>query len=80
MNRDDSPTWSNDQPDRLPLINGKLLLTIDEAARYVSMGRSHFYTYVLRGEIRSVKLGRSRRIPVAALYEFMDHLLDQVPQ
>ena len=55
-------------------MEGKLLLTIDEAAQRLGIGRSHAYVYVLRGDIPSVKLGRSRRIPLDALQEFIERL------
>jgi excisionase family DNA binding protein len=53
---------------------GKLLLTVDEAAHRLGIGRSHAYVYVLRGELPSVKIGRSRRVPVQALQEFIERL------
>jgi len=52
----------------------KRLLTVDEAAQRLRIGRSHAYIYVLRGELESVKLGRSRRVPAAALDEFIERL------
>ncbi len=54
----------------------KLLLTVDEAARRLSLGRSHLYQLVMRGDIGSIKLGRSRRIPVAALERFVSERLE----
>lgn len=60
-------------------LEGKLLLTVDEAAQRLGIGRSHAYIYVLRGEIESVKIGRSRRIPAEALDAFVERLRsDQV--
>ncbi len=53
---------------------GKLLLTVDEVAQALRIGRSHAYAYILNGDIPSVKLGRSRRIPLAALSEFIEKL------
>lgn len=49
----------------------KLLLSVDEAAAMMSIGRNLVYDLVMRRQIASVKLGRSRRIPVAALQEFV---------
>ncbi len=49
----------------------QLLLTVDEAAQRLRIGRSHLYTLVACGEIPSVKLGRSRRIPVVELEGFV---------
>lgn len=49
----------------------KVLLTIDEAAAALNMGRTYVYDLVMRRQIKSIKLGRKRRIPVAALDEFV---------
>lgn len=54
----------------------KLLLTVDEAARRLSLGRSHLYELVMRGDIDTIKLGRSRRIPAAALDRFVSERLE----
>jgi len=51
--------------------DSRLLLTIPEAAQRLGMGRSFVYQLVMRGMIPSIKLGRARRIPAAALEEFV---------
>ncbi len=55
----------------------RTLLTVDEAAARLGIGRSHAYEYVLRGEIRSVKIGRSRRIAVVDLDAFVERLREE---
>jgi excisionase family DNA binding protein len=55
-------------------MSDEVLLTVDEAARRLGMGRTYTYTLVLRGELASVKLGRSRRVPVQALQEYVGRL------
>ena len=55
-------------------MSDKMLLTVTEAALRLGVGRSFLYNLVIRGEIASVKLGRARRIPVAALEEFVTRL------
>ena len=40
----------------------QLLITVEEAARRLSIGRSHIYEQIQRGALRSVRIGRSRRI------------------
>ncbi len=52
------------------------LLTVGEAAEYLRISRSALYPYVMRGELRSVRIGRSRRIPTAAIVEFVAKLED----
>ncbi len=57
----------------------KLLVTVDEAARRLSIGRSHLYEYLLGGSLRSVRIGRSRRIASCDLESFVDQLLQDTP-
>ncbi len=52
----------------------QLLLTVDEVCHRLRIGRSHAYAYLARGEIESVRLGRSRRVPAAALDHFVEKL------
>ena len=58
-----------------PQDSDKLLVTVDEAARRLSIGRSHLYEHLLRGTLRSVRIGRSRRIPSQDLEAFIEALL-----
>lgn len=48
-----------------------LLLTPEEAARRLSIGRSGLYELVLSKKIASIKIGRSRRIPLEALTDYI---------
>ena len=52
----------------------KILLTIPEVAQVTGLGRSLIYTKVMAGELRSVRIGRARRVPVAAITEFIEGL------
>jgi|APSaa5957512535_1039671.scaffolds.fasta_scaffold44439_1 excisionase family DNA binding protein len=52
----------------------KLLLTVEEAALQLSLSRSTVYELLANGEIRSLKIGRCRRIPQNALAEFVSKL------
>ncbi len=61
---------------RVVALPVKLLLTVDEASAALSLGRTSVYKLVLRKEIFSVKVGGARRIPVAALHEFVARLTD----
>ena len=51
-----------------------LLISIEEAAKRLSVSRSVLYELLRTERIRSVRVGRSRRIPAAALAEFVDSL------
>ena len=52
----------------------KLLLTPEEAAEALSIGRSTLYLLLQNDELRSVKIGAARRIPMAAVREYVDSL------
>jgi excisionase family DNA binding protein len=58
----------------------KLMLTVPEAAAVLGISRSVFYELLLAGQIRSVKIGRARRVPFVVLEEFVTRQLsDQCP-
>ena len=52
----------------------KLLLKPEEAAEVLSIGRSKVYELMGTGELASVRIGASRRIPADALVEFVSRL------
>jgi excisionase family DNA binding protein len=47
------------------------LLTVVEAARELGISRSKLYELLADGELPSVRIGRTRRVAVAALEEFV---------
>jgi excisionase family DNA binding protein len=49
-----------------------LLLTMVDAARALSIGRTTMYELVAAGEIGVVHIGRSVRVPVDALRDFVE--------
>lgn len=49
----------------------KLLVSVEEAAQMLSIGRSLVYKLVSSKQVQSVKIGRTRRIPVFALEAFI---------
>ena len=52
-------------------LNGRLLVTPVEAAEALGIGRTRIYELMASGVLLSVKIGRSRRIPVSALTAFV---------
>ena len=54
----------------------RLLLTIGQAAQELSLSRSKVYELLGTGEIRSVRIGRSRRIPRQYLIDYIDTLCE----
>jgi excisionase family DNA binding protein len=45
----------------------ELLLTVEEAARRLRIGRTLVYQLISSGELESVKVGRLRRVPAECL-------------
>lgn len=53
---------------------GPLLITVEEAARRLAIGRTVAFELIAAGRLRSVKVGRLRRVPVEAVVEFVESL------
>ena len=58
---------------------GDLVLTIEEAAQVLRVGRTTMYALIATGDIESVCIGRLRRVPVRCLHQYIDSLLDVDP-
>ena len=52
----------------------KLLLTVEEVGHLTGLGRTLLYEKLKSGELRSVTIGRSRRISKAAIEDFVRRL------
>lgn len=68
------------QPDLLRILHAStstahdptlVALTVEEAARRMSVGRTTMYALLASGEIPSVTIGRLRRIPAEALNDYV---------
>jgi len=47
------------------------LISVPEAAALLGLGRSTVYELVAAGKIRTVRIGRARRVPLNAVDEFV---------
>lgn len=52
----------------------KLLFTAEESAEALGVCRSRVYDLMRKGELLSVKIGRTRRIPADALKQYVEAL------
>jgi excisionase family DNA binding protein len=52
----------------------QLLLKVEEAAIRLGLGRTIVWGLVSTGELESVTIGRSRRVPVEALDAYVERL------
>jgi excisionase family DNA binding protein len=57
---------------RLPM-----LFSIEEVADILHVGRSTVFKLIKEGKIQSVKLGRSRRIPIDAMQIYVNELIGE---
>jgi excisionase family DNA binding protein len=53
-----------------------VVLTPEETARALRIGRSKVYDLIRTGKLRSVKIDGSRRIPMSAIMDFVARLGD----
>jgi excisionase family DNA binding protein len=56
---------------RTPAVSAPLLYRPEEAAELLGCGRAYVYQLLAAGAIKSVKVGRLRRIPAVALDEYV---------
>jgi excisionase family DNA binding protein len=56
------------------MIDRKLLYRVPEAAESLGLSRAKLYQLMATGEIESVKIANSRRIPAAELEAFVNRL------
>ena len=54
-----------------PPNGAPVLLTVEEAAECLSIGRTTMYSLVSTGAIESVTIGRLRRVPSECLEEYV---------
>ncbi len=62
------------------MADRKVLVSVEEAAEMLSLGRSVVYRLIMRNDVRSVKIGRCRRIVVSSLHEYVATLASHVNQ
>ncbi|MDX3645102.1 helix-turn-helix domain-containing protein [Streptomyces sp. MB09-02B] len=51
-----------------------VLLTVEEAARRLQIGRTTCYGLIRSGELETVPVGRLRRVPADAVPEYVNRL------
>ena len=51
-----------------------LLVSVEEAARVLAVGRSMLYELIAADQLETVHIGRCRRVPVDALQSYVERL------
>jgi excisionase family DNA binding protein len=54
------------------------LFTIDEAAAQLRVSRWTVYNLIRSGQLRTIKIGRRRLVPIDALSQCLEHLKEPV--
>ncbi len=54
---------------------GFMALSVEEAAEALGLGRTKIFELVSGGQLRSIKVGRRRLVPVSALEQFVSQRL-----
>jgi excisionase family DNA binding protein len=54
----------------------KILLRVEEVARMLDIGRCRVFDLISSGDLVSVKIGASRRIPEQAVRDYVNRLVD----
>lgn len=52
------------------------LLTVSEGCEVLHVSRPTLYGLIRRGELRTITIGRSRRIPLSALTRYVEEALE----
>lgn len=63
----------------MPTVDSPDLLTVNDAAGRLSISRATLYDLLRAGQLRSVSIGRARRIPAADLDDFVKRLRQNGP-
>jgi excisionase family DNA binding protein len=54
-----------------------ILVSVAEAAQMLSIGRTAAWELVRKQKIKSVKIGRTRRVSIVAIQEYIQRLMDE---
>ncbi len=54
-----------------------IVYTIQEAALRLKIGRTTMYELVMSGQVRTVTIGRLRRVPAKCIEDYVTNLLEQ---
>ncbi|MFJ7527712.1 helix-turn-helix domain-containing protein [Streptomyces griseus] len=60
-----------------PLLTAPEVLTVPEVMRALRLSRFKVYDLIRSRELKSIKIGRCRRVPADALRTFIDHQLEE---
>jgi excisionase family DNA binding protein len=59
------------------MLSQPILITVEDMAVKLSIGRTAAWQLVYKNKIKSVKIGKSRRVLLTAIDDYVKHLLDE---
>jgi excisionase family DNA binding protein len=62
---------SNAVGESRSVVTPPLLVSVQSAARILAVGSTTVYELIAAGELESIHIGKSRRVPLAALQAFV---------
>jgi excisionase family DNA binding protein len=62
-----------------PETTPRLVLSVEAAAELLSISRTRMFALIRAGELRSIRVGRLRRVPADALAEYVAQLIAVQP-
>jgi excisionase family DNA binding protein len=60
-------------------VRSRVLLTAEEAAERLGIGRTVMFKLIRTGEIESVQIGRLRRVPASEIQKYANRLIKGTP-
>lgn len=62
--------------NKIPITSNNLpvVLSVQQLAEVLQIGRNSAYDLVKSGQIRSIRIGRTIRIPQSALFDYLNQL------
>jgi len=67
----------SDATTRTRLVVRPLLVSVEQAAGLLGIGRTTLYELIRRGDVRPIRIGRCVRIPRRELEEFVERLVGE---
>ena len=67
----------SDATTRTRLVVRPLLVSVEEAAGLLGIGRTTLYELIRRGDVRPIRIGRCVRIPQRELEAFVERLVGE---
>lgn len=58
-------------------MSEQLLLRVEDTAKALNISRAQLYPRLMSGEIPSIRIGRSRRIPLEALRDWIERQVEE---